>query len=143
MADNNFASDSNEHWYIIYLLLAAWFMSSHDRTSSYVELLSSGKMSPPGKTSPCEMSSGGCWESWRPGVCSRAHVSCHEKVGSRIGSNQEDLRHPTSRYLADFLCSSKSSASAVSFNCEADVNDGGKEETCSTNDVRRMGKCEK
>ena len=34
-------------------------MSSHDKTSSYVEPLSSGKMSPPGKTSPGEMSSGG------------------------------------------------------------------------------------
>ena len=42
-----------------------------------------------------------------------------------------------------FLCSSKSSALAVLSNCEADVNDGGKEETRSTNDVRRMGKCEK
>ena len=42
-----------------------------------------------------------------------------------------------------FVCSSKSSASPVLSNCEADVNDGGKEETCSTNDVRRMGKCEK
>ena len=42
-----------------------------------------------------------------------------------------------------FFCSSKSSASAVPSNCEADVNDGGKEERCSTNDVQRMGKCEK
>ena len=42
-----------------------------------------------------------------------------------------------------FVCSSKSSASPVLSNCEADDNDGGKEETCSTNDVRRMGKCEK
>ena len=119
-------------------------MSSHDRTSSYVELLSSGKMSPPGKTSPGEMSSGGLLgelEAWcmQSRTCLLSREGRLEDWIKSRGCSSSNIE--ISRRFS--VCSSKSSASPVLSNCEADVNDGGKEETCSTNDVRRMGKCEK
>ena len=103
-----------------------------------------GKMSPPGKTSPGEMSSGGLLgelEAWcmQSRTCLLSREGRLEDWIKSRGCSSSNIE--ISRRFS--VCSSKSSASAVLSNCEADVNDGGKEETCSTNDVRRMGKCEK